>query len=123
MSTNCWKTYSTSSEFLPNIPGESCSLVVEHQCSFCVSKPQFIPQSTWKPRSTDEARCIPLPEWTGTDIINGTFYRNGHSLAVLGALDAFYLLKMYFCSHMNSLLKIIFISVYYSKIDFPGWSG
>ena len=46
---------------------------------------------------------VPLPEWTGMDIITGMHYRNGHYAAALGALDAFYLHKMHFCSHMNSL--------------------
>ena len=47
-------------------------------------------------------------------------YRNGHHAMALGALNVFYLHKVYFCSHMNSLHKIKFITV--SKIDFPGWS-
>ena len=47
--------------------------------------------------------CVPLPEWTGMDIITGMDYRNGHYAMALGALNVFYLYKMYFCSHMNSL--------------------
>ena len=45
-------------------------------------------------------------------IITGMDYRNGPYAAALGALDAFYLHKMHFCSHINSLHYIIFISVY-----------
>ena len=55
--------------------------------------------------------CVPLPEWTGMNIITGLDYRNGHYAMALGALNIFYLHKMYLCSHMNSLHKIKFISV------------
>ena len=41
----------------------------------------------------------------------GMDYRNGHYAMALSALNVFYLHKMYFCSHMNSLHKIKFISV------------
>ena len=60
---------------------------------------------------TIKTGCVPLPEWTGMDIITGMDYRNGHSAMALGALDMFYLHKMYFFSHMNSLHEIKFISV------------
>ena len=59
----------------------------------------------------DNHGCVPLPEWTGMDIITGMDYRNGHCAMALCALNVFYLHKMYFCSHMNCLLKIKFISV------------
>ena len=49
--------------------------------------------------------------FTGMDIITGMDYRNGHCAMALCALNVFYLHKMYFCSHMNCLLKIKFISV------------
>ena len=49
--------------------------------------------------------CAPLPEWTGMDIIARTDYRNGHYTVALGALNVFYLHKMYFWSHKNILLK------------------
>ena len=62
-------------------------------------------------RDSGKKGCVPLPEWTGMDIITGMDYRNGHSAMALGALDMFYLHKMYFCSHMNSLHEIKFISV------------
>ena len=55
--------------------------------------------------------CVPLPEWTGMDIITGMDYRNGHYAMALGALNVFYLHKMYFCSHMNNLHKIKPISL------------
>ena len=45
------------------------------------------------------------------DIITGMDYRNGHYAMALGALNVFYLHKMYFCSHMNSLHNIKLISV------------
>ena len=45
------------------------------------------------------------------DIITGMDYRNGHYAVALGALNVFYLHKMYFWSHMNSLFKINFILV------------
>ena len=53
------------------------------------------------------------------DIITVMDDRNGHYAVALGALNVFYLLKIYFWSHINSLHKINFILVY-SKIDFPG---
>ena len=43
------------------------------------------------------------------DIITGMDYRNGHYALALGALNIFYLHKMYFLSHMNNLYKINFI--------------
>ena len=55
--------------------------------------------------------CVPLPEWTGMDIITGMDYRNGHYAMALGAFNVFYLHKMYFYSHMSSLYQIRFISV------------
>ena len=55
--------------------------------------------------------CVPLPEWTGMDIITGMDYRNGHYAMALGALNVFYLHKIHFCSHMNSLHKIKCIPV------------
>ena len=55
--------------------------------------------------------CVPLPEWTGMDMITGMDYRNGHYAIALGALNVYYLHNMYFCSHVNSLHKIKFISV------------
>ena len=55
--------------------------------------------------------CVPLPEWTGMDIITGMDYRNEQYAMDLGALNVFYLHKMYFWSHMNGLHKIKFISV------------
>ena len=55
--------------------------------------------------------CVPLPEWTGMDIITGMDYRNGHHAMALGALNVFYMHKMYPCGHMNSLHQIKFISV------------
>ena len=55
--------------------------------------------------------CVPLPEWTGMDIITGVDYRNGHYALALGSLNVFYLHKMYFYSHMSSLHPIKFISV------------
>ena len=33
--------------------------------------------------------CVPLPEWTGMDIITGMDYRNGHYAMALGALNVF----------------------------------
>ena len=45
------------------------------------------------------------------DIIAGMDYRNGHYAMALGALNVFYLHKMYFCSQMKSLNLIQFISV------------
>ena len=45
------------------------------------------------------------------DIITGMDYRNGHYAMALGALNVFYLHKMYFCSLMNSLHNIKLISV------------
>ena len=46
------------------------------------------------------------------DIITGMDYRNGHYAVVLaevlGALNVFYLHKMYFWSNINSLSKINF---------------
>ena len=48
--------------------------------------------------------------FTGMDW-NGHNYRNGHHGMDLGALNVFYLHKMYFCSHMSSLHQIKFISV------------
>ena len=42
------------------------------------------------------------------NIITGTDYRNGHYTVGFGALNVFYLQKMYFLSHINSLYKIIF---------------
>ena len=59
--------------------------------------------------------------FTGMDIITGMDYRNGHYAMALGAFNVFYLHKMYFCSHMNSLHQKD--SSQYSKIDFPGWLG
>ena len=55
--------------------------------------------------------CVPLPEWTGMDIITGMDYRNGHYAVALGALNVFYPHKIYFCCHMDSLYKINFILV------------
>ena len=55
--------------------------------------------------------CVPLPEWTGMDIITGTDYRNGHYAVAFSALNVFYLHKMYFWSHINSLYKMNFILV------------
>ena len=53
-----------------------------------------------------------FPEgFTGMDMITGMDYRNGHYAMALGTLNVFYLYKMYFCSHMNGLYKIKFISV------------
>ena len=63
------------------------------------------------PPALDNGECVPLPEWTGMDIITGMDYRNGHYVMALGALNVFYLHKMYFCSHMNSLHIIKFILV------------
>ena len=37
------------------------------------------------------------------DIITGMDYRNGHYAVALDGLNMFYLNKMYFYSHMNSL--------------------
>ena len=37
------------------------------------------------------------------DIITGMENRNGHYAMVFDGLNIFYLHKMYFCSHMNSL--------------------
>ena len=31
--------------------------------------------------------CVPLPEWTGMDMITGMDYRNGHYAIALGALN------------------------------------
>ena len=31
--------------------------------------------------------CVPLPEWTGMNIITGMDYRNGHYAVTLGALN------------------------------------
>ena len=45
------------------------------------------------------------------DIITGMDYRNGHYTVALGALNVFYLYKMSFWSHKNSLYKINFILV------------
>ena len=45
------------------------------------------------------------------DIITGMDYRNGHYTMALGALNVFYLHKIYFCSHMNSLHDRKIISV------------
>ena len=45
--------------------------------------------------------CVPLPEWTGMDIITGMENRNGHYAMVLDGLNIFYL--HFICSHMNSL--------------------
>ena len=45
------------------------------------------------------------------DIITGMDYRNGHDAMALGVLNVFYLHKICFCSHMNSLHKIKFISI------------
>ena len=59
----------------------------------------------------DLGGCVPLPEWTGMDIITGMDYRNGHHAMALGALNVFCLHKMYFCSDMNSLHQTKFISV------------
>ena len=44
-------------------------------------------------------------------IITGMDYRNGHYAMALRALNKFHPYKMYFCSHLNSLHKIKFISV------------
>ena len=41
----------------------------------------------------------------------GMDYRNGHYAMAFGALNVFYLHKMYLCSRMSSLHKIKFISV------------
>ena len=49
--------------------------------------------------------------FTGMDIITGMDYRNRHYAMALGALNLFYLHKMYSCRHMNSLNKIKSISV------------
>ena len=49
--------------------------------------------------------------FTGMDIFTGMDYRNGHYAVALGALNVFYLHKMYFWSHINSLNKINFILV------------
>ena len=35
------------------------------------------------------------------DIITGMDYQNGHYAVAFGALNVFYLYKMYLCSHMN----------------------
>ena len=40
------------------------------------------------------------------DIITGMDYRNGHYVVALGALNVFYLHKIYFWSRINSLYKI-----------------
>ena len=45
------------------------------------------------------------------DIITGTDYWNGHYTVALGALNVFYLHKMHFWNHKNSLYKINFILV------------
>ena len=45
------------------------------------------------------------------DMITGMDYRNGHYAMALGALNVFYLYLTCFCSHMNSLHKIKFISI------------
>ena len=55
--------------------------------------------------------CVPLPEWTGMGIITGMDYRNGHYDVELCVLNIFYMHKMYFCSHINSLHQMNFIQV------------
>ena len=45
------------------------------------------------------------------NIITGMDYLNGHDGMALGALNVLYLHKMCFCSHLNSLQKIKFISM------------
>ena len=44
-------------------------------------------------------------------IITGMDYRNGHYDVELCVLNIFYMHKMYFCSHINSLHQMNFIQV------------
>ena len=57
------------------------------------------------------------------DIFTGMDYRNGHYAVALGALNVFYLHKMYFWSHINSLNKINFILVLQNRLPrmVRGW--
>ena len=57
------------------------------------------------------SHSVGVLSFTGMDITTGMDYRNGHYAMVLGASNVFYLHKMYLCSRMNSLHKIIFISI------------
>ena len=54
--------------------------------------------------------CVPLPEWTGMDIITGMDYRNGHYAVALNALAVFNLHKstpgviLIVCKKINFIL-------------------
>ena len=50
-------------------------------------------------------RIYRVRSFTGMDINTGTDYRNGHYAVDLGVLNVFYLHKMYFWGHINSLYK------------------
>ena len=55
------------------------------------------------------------------NINTGTDYWNGHYAVALGALNVFYLHKMYFWGHINSLYKKIHPSI--AKLTFQGGKG
>ena len=61
------------------------------------------------PETVLQNGCVPLPEWTGMDLITGMDYRNGYLYVALSTLNAFNIHKTNFRSHISSLNKISLI--------------